>query len=263
LSSNGPSLRLAEAKTLLCDVDGSLVDSEIHAFAASAGVMNRFLAEVGISRRFAADELRLASTGKNFRATAGELAEGRASADLLERWVLEEQQVVAGHLAVTLRPDPAVQGAVARLACRHELAAVSSSALERVDVCLEASGLASFFPPLVRFSAEDSITPPRSKPDPAIYRLAADRLRLTSGQAVAIEDAVPGVESALAAGIPAIGLVQFAPEAERDTRRRELLRAGAGVVAESWDGIAEILHPHHPPGVSEPLASGPPDRRLG
>ena len=64
----------AGTTTLLLDADGNLVPSEEPAFVASADVTNAFLAELGVDRRFTAEQLRLATTGKNFRTTAVDLA---------------------------------------------------------------------------------------------------------------------------------------------------------------------------------------------
>ena len=46
------------------------------------------------------------------------------------------------------------------------------------------------------------------KPDPAIYRLAAERLCLPPSSLFAFEDAAAGVQSAIAAGIRCIGIAE-------------------------------------------------------
>src|SRR5919206_1899603 len=58
----------------MCDADGNLFPSEEPAFTASAEVTNRFMASLGLCRRFDPEELRLTTTGKNFRTTAVDLA---------------------------------------------------------------------------------------------------------------------------------------------------------------------------------------------
>jgi beta-phosphoglucomutase-like phosphatase (HAD superfamily) len=130
------------------------------------------------------------------------------------------------------------------LAARYRLAVVSSSASSRVSACLSAAALDRLFAEDVRFSAEDSLPHPESKPSPAIYELAAARLGVDPDRAVAVEDSVPGVQSALAAGHPTIGNLQFVPAAERSQRRADLLAAGTDVVVESWSEVAAAL-----PGV--------------
>ena len=251
---------------LLCDADGCLFPSEEPAFAASAGVTNALLAELGIGRRFTAEELRAVAVGKNFRATAIELAlrfgvpleaslagpspaaraarDGDApvlTADELERWVALERREVSAHLRRVLGPDPGVREPLAELARRFRLAVVSSSALARLDACFEATGLAELFPPRVRFSAEDSLRVPTSKPDPAIYALAGERLGVGGAQALAIEDSVTGARSALAAGFPTIANVVFVPLEERAERIAALREVGVATVVSSWQQLVALL----------------------
>jgi beta-phosphoglucomutase-like phosphatase (HAD superfamily) len=226
---------------LLCDADGNLFPSEEPAFVASARVTNAFLAAHGVTRRYTPEELRLATTGKNFRTTASELVGGDAVPARIEEWVRIERDAVTAHLAQTLRPDGAVCEPLLRLARRHRLAAVSSSALVRLEACFAATALDDLFPPEVRFSAEDSLPVPASKPDPAVYVHALERLGVPAERSLAIEDSVPGVLSAVAAGIPTAGNVQFVPPGERTERAAALLEAGAARVLASWDELAAIL----------------------
>ena len=234
----------APAPVLLCDADGCLFPSEEPAFEASAAVTNRFLAEIGASRRFTAAELRLATTGKNFRTTAAALAaeEGKTvDPETLERWVEEERLAVTTHLSEALTPDLLVFGPLSRLAERHTVAVVSSSASSRVDACLEATGLAGIFPAARRFSAENSLPVPTSKPDPAIYLHAIERLGVSPREAIAIEDSVPGASAAVSAGCPTLGNVMFVPAAERAERTAALESVGVGGVISSWEELELLL----------------------
>ena len=257
---------VADVAVLLCDADGNLFPSEEPAFVASCGVVNRLMAELGIERRFDPQELRLATTGKNFRTTAAELAakegvavepgllpsgatppsrpsDGRPGLgrSQLERWVVEERREVTAHLAAALRPDPDVSGPLRELAERFVLAAVSSSACSRLDACFEATELTELFPTHLRFSAEDSLPAPTSKPDPAIYAFAAERLGIAPSAGLAIEDSSPGVRSAVAAGFTTVGNVVFVPRHERRRRSEELRAAGAGTVIFSWHELRDLL----------------------
>lgn len=241
-----PAQGLGGVRVLLCDGDGTLFPSEEPAFDASAEVTNDFLTAIGVQRRYTATELRLATTGQNFRATAGQLAAAagvEVAPDVLEDWVRRERDRVTEHLGSVLAPDPATRDPLARLAAQRRLALVSSSALRRLQACLHAAGLAEFFPEARRFSAEDSLAEPRSKPAPDVYLHAAATLEVRPAGAIAIEDALPGVQSAVAAGIPVLGFAGYVPEAEREARVRELLDAGARVVAASWSELEAILDP--------------------
>jgi HAD superfamily hydrolase (TIGR01509 family) len=239
-----PPLDLEAVEVLLCDADGNLFPSEEPAFVASAVVTNRLLASLGVARRYTPTELRLATTGKNFRTTAADLAaEWRAelSAEALEHWVAEEKRQVTAYLADELSPDPAVSEPLDRLSRRYGLAAVSSSADARLVACFAATGLDRHFPAGRRFSAEDSLPEPRSKPDPAVYLHAADVLAIAPRAGLAIEDSVPGVRSAVAAGCQTVGNVQFVPGPERPERVAALRAAGASTVVESWSELEALL----------------------
>ena len=152
-----------------------------------------------------------------------------------------ERQEVTAHLARTLRPDPGVIAALDRLQRQYALSVVSSSALERVQTCLSVCDLSSFFRRDRIFSAEDSLPVPRSKPAPDIYRHALAKLQIAPEHALAIEDSLPGVQSAVAAGIPVIGNVVFVSEGQREERARQLGDAGAVTVLDSWGQIADWL----------------------
>jgi beta-phosphoglucomutase-like phosphatase (HAD superfamily) len=248
----------AAVEVVLCDADGCLFPSEEPAFDASAKVTNEFLAAVGAEARFEAEELRLATTGQNFRTTAAALAgeEGIAlDPPELERWVVRERYDVSSHLGRTLRPDRAVTVPLWRLREDRRLALVSSSALPRIEVCLEATHLAELFPPEARFSAESSLERPTSKPDPAIYLFAGERLGVEGERGLAVEDSIPGAEAAIAAGFPTVGNVMFVPPAERPARVAALRAAGAAAIIQSWSELEELLEPEAMTSTSSSASS--------
>ncbi len=257
-----------DVRVLLCDADGNLFPSEEPAFDASAEVTNDFLASMGVRHSYTSRELRIATTGKNFRATAldlcrlhnvpvhpelsgphparpltGRQARGRKvlSQVLLDGWVKVEQQTVSKHLGAVLRPDPGVGLPLTELARHLTLAAVSSSAIVRLATCFAATALTDLFPPDLTFSAEDSLPIPTSKPDPAIYQLAGERLGCTGPQALAIEDSLAGARSAVAAGFPTVGNLQFVPPDERAKREAALIEAGVLGVVGSWSELADAV----------------------
>ncbi len=255
--------------TLLLDADDNLFGSESPAFDASAEVTTQFLARFGVDSPLSGEQLRKKAVGKNFRCTATdlavlsgvpfdkalasgraqarvasdtELAQGRAlTADELESWVRKERERVTAHLAVTLKPDPEVLVPLQDLASRFVMAAVSSSALARLKASFTAAGLDDLIPEAVRFSAEDSLPVPTSKPDPAVYLEAGRVLGVDGPHGLAVEDSVPGVTSAVAAGYHAVGNVMFVPADERQSRTRDLLDAGAVAVTDSWRALADAL----------------------
>jgi beta-phosphoglucomutase-like phosphatase (HAD superfamily) len=228
---------LTPARFLLCDADGNLFPSEAPAFAASAGVTNRLLESLGIERRYGAEELRELGIGRTFRMNATALAAAHGTAiavDELEAWVREENAAVTAHLADVLRPDDDVRGPLVRLSEVFELAAVSSSSLTRLDACFRATGLAALLPPSRRFSAEDSLPVPKSKPAPDVYLCALAGLGITADDALAVEDSVAGVTAAHAAGIRTVGNVGFVAEEEQAAHAAALSAAGADLIVAGW-----------------------------
>jgi HAD superfamily hydrolase (TIGR01509 family) len=231
-------------RALLCDADGNLFPSEEPAFVASAEVTNRYLAALGSDLRFTAEELRLATTGKNFRTTATDLAAdtGVPTPDL-GPWVAEEKEAVTTHLGRVLSPDPEVTTALAALGRHLALAAVSSSALSRLAGCFSATDLDDLIPAAARFSAEDSLSTPTSKPDPAVYRHACAELGIAPEHGLAVEDSVPGALSAVRAGCPTVGNLRFVAPAERAERAAQLREAGVLAVVASWRELTDLLLP--------------------
>jgi HAD superfamily hydrolase (TIGR01509 family) len=98
----------------------------------------------------------------------------------------------------------AVPIAIASGAMRHE-----------IDEVIDAAGVSDLFATIV--AAGDT---PQSKPSPAPYQLALERLRETSGRkidarrAVAIEDSKWGLESAHGAGLRLVGVTNSYPAHE-------------------------------------------------
>ncbi len=263
-------------RVLLLDADGNLFPSEAPAFVASADVTNRFLASLGVGTTYTPEHLLATTTGKNFRTTAVDLARAHGVAmepalwpgaaepgpgpvltrALLDDWVAEEKKVVSEYLGRVLRPDPAVLGPLHRLAERYPLAAVSSSALSRLEECFRAAGLAELIPADRRYSAEDSLPRPTSKPDPAVYLFAAEQVGVAPRHGLAVEDSLPGARSAVAAGIPTVGNVVFVAPDERDARRAALLDVGVAAVIQSWDELAGALLDGAPIGAPARYGDG-------
>jgi hypothetical protein len=189
-------LDLGSITVLLCDADGNLFPSEEPAFVASAEVTNRFMASLGLSRRFYPEELRLATTGKNFRTTAVDLA-------------------VGGGVPVE-----------ATLAVRYPGAVTTTTDLSGgTPHMLTAARLEHWV----------------QEEKQAVTAHAGKRLGITPWQGLAIEDSVPGAQSAVAAGLQTIGNVAFVPPAERAGRVEALRQVGVAAVILSWGELKGLL----------------------
>ena len=102
------------------------------------------------------------------------------------------------------------------------IAVATSGSRNRVERTLEAFGLLRRFRAIV--TAEDVA---KGKPDPALFFLAASRLRAAANQILVCEDAVAGVCAARAAGMKCIAIAA-------NGRRKLLQEAGADLVIEDF-----------------------------
>jgi HAD superfamily hydrolase (TIGR01509 family) len=102
------------------------------------------------------------------------------------------------------------------------IAVATSGSRNRVERTLETFGLLSRFHAIV--TAEDVA---RGKPDPALFHMAASRLRVAADQILVCEDAVAGVTAARAAGMKCLAIAA-------NGRRKLLQEAGADLVVEDF-----------------------------
>jgi beta-phosphoglucomutase family hydrolase len=103
----------------------------------------------------------------------------------------------------------------------------SSAPLANIELILELTDSARFFDAIS--SAENT---QRGKPDPQVFLVAAEKLRVTPGRCVVMEDAVAGVQAARAGGMKcvAVSFVGHHPE-------EKLREAGADLVVASLEGL--------------------------
>ena len=114
------------------------------------------------------------------------------------------------------------------------LAVATSGPPENLEFVLSEGLIANYFEATV-----DGFEIARGKPAPDGFLLAAERLGLLPASCVVVEDAPVGIESARAAGMPAIGLVGTHPA-------ETLQAAGAAHVVQRLDEITpELLRMCH------------------
>lgn len=141
------------------------------------------------------------------------ILEGYKRAEILKHFLgeLDQEQIVAygdrkdellqKHIDV-VQPMPGVVEFLTHLSEAGIPRAVATSASRcRTFGTLEELGLARCFHTIV--TGDDVAA---GKPDPAIYQLAAKRLRESPDRLLAVEDAASGVKSARAAGMQCVGV---------------------------------------------------------
>jgi HAD superfamily hydrolase (TIGR01509 family) len=81
------------------------------------------------------------------------------------------------------------------------IALATSAPSDNVKFTLEAIGLEQYFNVIT-----DSSMISRGKPDPQVYQLTAEKLGVLPNECIVFEDSVPGIQSALNAGMQVIGV---------------------------------------------------------
>ena len=154
----------------------------------------------------------------------------------LNTYVSKEEDKVIEKLQEKLQPCVGVEAELSKLAAskKYYLAVVSSSALRRVRASIEKVGQNKYFKDVDVFSAATSLPTPTSKPDPAIYNFAMEKLGTSKENCVAVEDSKSGATAAFRAGIKTIGYTGSYEDEEKEKITKVLNEAGVCTVIDHW-----------------------------
>ena len=184
---------------MIFDCDGTLVDSE----PLSRRAWELVLEPRGY--RVTDDDLETC-VGRSFPHTHAHFAARVTLPPAPELWPQYSAELFS-LLDDELEPFPDAVAAAEELGRRGvALAVASSSARERLERTLRRAGLTELFPVTV---AGDEVD--HGKPAPDMFLAAAGRLGLPPSSCVGVEDSVPGVQSALEAGLLALAVARAAP----------------------------------------------------
>src|SRR5437764_1595562 len=210
---------------VIFDCDGVLIDSELLSIRAD----RECLRECGIE--LSADEILERYTGISFAGMVADIEahHGPLPPDFADRhrghlWPLFERE---------LQPIPGVTGVLDSLVCR--ICVASSGRPERLKHALSLVGLYDRFHPHI-FSAVEVA---HGKPAPDLFLHAAERMGVTPARCIVIEDSLPGVTAAIAAGMTVIGFVGASHCRPGDAAR--LAAQGAVAVIEDMALLPAIL----------------------
>lgn len=191
MTSSGPAV--------IFDCDGTLVDSEPLSRRAWEQALAPYDYDV-------TDADLAACVGRSYPHTHGHFAARAPLPGAEAFWPVYAGELFA-LLDSELEPFADAIGAVAELRRRGvPIAVASSSARERLERTLARAGLSGAFAATV---AGDEVA--RGKPEPDMFLVAAERLGVAPERCVAVEDSVPGVQSALAAGMVAVAVARDSP----------------------------------------------------
>ena len=214
---------------LIFDCDGVLIDSEPIACRAEAAC----LAELGIL--VSADELIDRYLGISMVTMLADLETrlDRSLPALPPDFADTLRQRVAAAFDAELRPMAGIEAVLQALP--HPRCVASSSAPERLRHSLSLTGLLDYFDPHV-FSATQVA---RGKPAPDLFLFVAQRMGAAAARCIVIEDSLPGVQAAAAAGMRVIG---FTGGSHCRPGHGERLRAaGASTVCDDLRRLADLV----------------------
>ncbi|WP_196593181.1 HAD family hydrolase [Pectinatus sottacetonis] len=178
-------------KAVIFDMDGVIIDSEI----LHTKTKIETLAEYGIE---CSREQCLPYFGRSANDFFGDFIRRSGKDISLEKIVARKHELFL-NCAAESDNVPAIDGVVELITKLHEngvpLALASSSARRNIETFLKKLNIFSYFN-VILSGAEL----PESKPNPAIYLLAADKLGMAPCDCVVFEDAAAGVIAAKKAG---------------------------------------------------------------
>lgn len=202
---------------VIFDCDGVLVDSE----PVANRLLVRILAEDGFHVSY--EECRRLFVGRTLEAVMAHV-EREIGRPLGPRWpdYVRDETLLA--FAEGVDAMPGVEAVLHRLvAAGIPFCVASSGKFEKMRFTLGSSGLLRLVADLL-FSAEQV---KHGKPAPDLFLHAANAMGHAPEACVVIEDSVPGVEAAVAAGMRVVGFAGD-PHADADA----LMRAGAHVIGD-------------------------------
>jgi HAD superfamily hydrolase (TIGR01509 family) len=202
---------------VIYDCDGVLVDSE----GPANRVMCTALNALGLNYTVETTIARFVGRSMDSCVTMIEAELGRAVPDT---FVDDLRTETFAAFEQELQPVSSIKQAIAAID-RPDCVA-SSGPFKKMHVTLGLTGLLDYFEGRI-FSASQV---ERGKPHPDLFLFAADRMNTPPERCVVIEDSVPGVQAARAAGIPV-----FAYAGADHANAAALERAGAHVFTDMTD----------------------------
>lgn len=219
-------MRGASHDLVIFDCDGVLIDSEMLTIRLEVAM----LAEAGIA--ITGDEIIERYCGISMKTMLADL-EARLGCRLGDSFATDHAARFAAICETELRAMPGIDAVLDGIV--GQTCVASSSTPERLRHTLGLAGLYRRFDPHV-FSAT---MVERGKPAPDLFLFAAQRMAAEPMACVVIEDSLPGVAAAVAAGMTAIGFVGGGHC--RLGHADRLRQAGASVVVEAMTELLPAL----------------------
>lgn len=188
---------MSEINGVLCDLDGTLVDTErlhLRAWTETA-------AHYGFPFPDGWEENYLGRPDSELAAfCTAEYADAPDAATLLKERDRRYREILRECGAGIAYPG--VREGLERLSLlKAKMAVCTNSPLENTTVALSHAGIEGFFPVIVAFGMAK-----KGKPAPDMYLMAVERLGLVPGACLVIEDSAVGIRAGVAAGCTVLGV---------------------------------------------------------
>jgi HAD superfamily hydrolase (TIGR01509 family) len=212
---------------VIFDCDGVLVDSEPLSNTVFARALNR----EGLD--WSVEETMRRLIGRSMKSCV-EIVEGLLSRQLPEDFVHKMQaETLQVFRDAPLQPVPGINEAIDAIEAQGIKTCIASSGgFDKMEVSLGVTGLWSRFEGRI-FSASQVA---RGKPYPDLFLHAAIAMNEQPFDCVVVEDSVPGVQAAKAAGMRVLGYTG-APHADRDA-----MGAAGAFLFNEMKQLPELVH---------------------
>lgn len=208
---------LEKAEAVIFDLDGVLVDTAVFHYQAwkrladELGIpfdIEKNEALKGISRMDSLDKILAWGEVQKTDAEKQQLAERK------NEWYLE--------LLDTMKTGDVLPGTIALLSWLkdNQKKIALGSASKNAPAILEKTGIMEYFDVVI-----DGNSVSRSKPDPQVFLLGAEKLDADPANCVVFEDAQSGIEAAIAAGMQVVAVDKDAVLRDYDERVNSLVEA--------------------------------------
>jgi HAD superfamily hydrolase (TIGR01509 family) len=202
-------------RALLFDLDGTLAETDSLHLPTWIDVLEPYGVEV--DEEFYRESI----SGRNTSEIVRDLLP--ALSDEENRAVGDDKEASFRKRAGELEPLPGLVDFIERGRKRGmKIALVTNAPEENVEAILLALELRDIFDAVVLADEVEAV-----KPDPAPYRTALEKISVPAERALAFEDSVSGISSAVAAGVPTVGITS-----SQDPQK--LFDAGAFMTAEDF-----------------------------
>mgnify|MGYP001044639249 FL=1 len=211
---------------VIFDCDGVLVDSEALACVVHADVLTQY------GYAITAEQVHARFLGRSAREARAEV-EAQLGRVLPDTYTAQLRATIDQAFGERLRPIPHIADTLDRLS--HRVCVASSGTPTRIRSSLGTTGLIGYFDPHM-FSA---LQVERGKPAPDLFLFAAAQMASAPARCIVVEDSIPGVTAARAAGMTVVGFTGGSHCRPGDAAR--LLEAGAFTTIDDMRRLPNLI----------------------